>query len=254
MTSLMTATIALACLLAGAIGGMALRTVLPSTHLDDESTNVIKLAVGMMATLAALVLGLLISSANTEHNLIKSEYGQALASIVTLDRYLADYGPDTRESRVLLRHTMVGISQSIWPKDDFGPEEPPSADRKLAVEILSRQLLQLSPQSDGQKWYLSQALQIVGELRRIGWILNGQRVGSTLPALSLVILVSWTAAIFLSFGLFTRRNPTVFVSLLIAALAVASAILLILELDNPFSGFIQIPSGGAHAILDVLGK
>ena len=254
MTSLMTATIALACLLAGAIGGMALRTVLPSTHLDDESTNVIKLAVGMMATLAALVLGLLISSANTEHNLVESEYRQTLANVATLDRYLADYGPDTREIRGLIRHSMVRQFQAIWPKHDLRPAEPISADRKLAVEVLARQLLKLSPQGDAQKWYLSQALQITSELRAIGWILSGQRIGSTLPTLSLVILVSWTSAIFLSFGLFTRPNPRVFVSLLIAALAVASAILLILELDNPFSGFIQIPSGGAHAILDVLGK
>jgi hypothetical protein len=115
MSSLATAAIVLACLLAGVLIGMALRARLPQHHLSQESTDVIKLATGLMATLAALVLGLLISSANADHNIVKSEFKQTLASTVLLDRYLAAYGPGTQEARALIRHVVVRTLQTRWP-------------------------------------------------------------------------------------------------------------------------------------------
>src|SRR5215472_309386 len=109
----------------GAIVGMALRRVLPKHHLSQDSLDVIKLATGLMATLAALVLGLLISSASTAHGTVKSEYVQSLASVVLLDRYLAAYGPEAEDARILMRHMIVRRAQARWPEDDFGPKEPP---------------------------------------------------------------------------------------------------------------------------------
>src|SRR5215467_12805709 len=86
---------------------MTLRAKLPAHHLSEDSIDVIKLATGLMATLAALVLSLLISSANTAHNTVASAVDQTIASAALLDRYLAAYGPDTGEVRELLRHAMV---------------------------------------------------------------------------------------------------------------------------------------------------
>jgi len=68
------------------------------------------------------------------------------------------------------------------------------------------------------------------------------------------VLVCWTTAIFVSFGLLTKRNPTIFVCLVIAAAAVAGAIFLILELDSPFRGLMQISSAPAHLALALLGQ
>jgi len=99
MSPLGTAAVVLACLVAGAFTGMRLRAKLPAHHLGQDSADVIKLATGLMATLAALVLGLLISSANTTHNTIESEYRHTLASVALLDHYLAAYVPDAQEAR-----------------------------------------------------------------------------------------------------------------------------------------------------------
>lgn len=233
---------------------MVLRAILPEHHLALESTDVIKLATGLMATLAALVLGLLISAANTAHMTVENEYRQAMADVVLTDRYLSDYGPETQEARMLLRRGLVQRFQALWPDDDFGSKEPPATPGKSVVEAVEAKVLQLSPKDAAQRWYLDESLQTVSTLAQIRWLLASQEIGPPLPVPFLIVLVSWSTAIFISFGLFTRPNGTVLVSLAISALAVSGAIFLILELGSPFTGLIQVSSTPAHAVLDLLGK
>jgi hypothetical protein len=254
MSTLAIAAIVLACLVAGALLGMALRSSLPEHHLVQDSTDVIKLATGLMATLAALVLGLLISSANTDHNTVKSEYKQALASVVLLDRYLAAYGQDTQESRALIRHVLVRAFQARWPGEDFGAKDPPPTASGSALVDLEQQILHLSPRDEAQKWFQSEALQLANEIAQGQLLLMNQEAGNNLPMPILIVLIAWSTAIFISFGLFVRPNPTVIVALSISALAVAGAIFLILELNSPFTGLIQVSSAPAHAVLALLGK
>ena len=115
MNPLSVAAVVLACLAAGALIGMALRASLPEHHLGADATDVIKLATGLMATLAALVLGLLIASANSARNTVDSEFNETLASAALLDRYLAAYGQDAQEARELLRHSLIRRFQARWP-------------------------------------------------------------------------------------------------------------------------------------------
>src|SRR5215469_842463 len=136
MNSLWIATIVVVCLVAGALLGTTLRAILPERHLSQESMDVIKLATGLMATLAALVLGLLISSANTARTSVISVVDQTVANAGLLDRYLAAYGPDSHDARELLRHIVVRRAQVRWPAEDFGPPEPPiPANRNDWVEL-----------------------------------------------------------------------------------------------------------------------
>src|SRR5215475_3632896 len=111
--SLVVAAIVFVCLMAGAAAGMWLRLVLPQHHLGSDTTDVIKLATGLMGTLAALVLSLLISSANSTHSAVKSEFQQGLADIVLLDRDLANYGRETGDIRVELRHVVARNLQAV---------------------------------------------------------------------------------------------------------------------------------------------
>src|ERR1700755_1969893 len=110
--------IAIACLLGGACLGMTVRRILPEHHLSRDSTDVIKLATGLMATLVALVLSLLVSSANSFHGTVDSEYKHALADVIQLNRYLAAYGSEARELSTLARHIVVQTFQQRWPDDD----------------------------------------------------------------------------------------------------------------------------------------
>jgi len=254
MSSLAIAAIVLACLVAGALLGMALRATLPEHHLSPDSTDVIKLATGLMATLAALVLGLLISSANADHNTVNSEYKQLLTEVVLLDRYLAAYGPETKDTREYVRHVLIGYLQLRWPGEDFGPKEPAPNIGGGELVDLERRILGLAPQNDIQKWFQSQALQLANEIAEGRFLIRNQQTGSNLPIPILIVLIAWSTAIFVSFGLFVKPNPTVIVALSISALAVAGAIFLILELNSPFTGLIQISSAAAHAVLALLGK
>jgi hypothetical protein len=236
MNPLWIAAIVIACLLAGALLGMTLRAKLPEHHLSQDSMDVIKLATGLMATLAALVLGLLISSANTAHNTVASAVDQTVAN----DRYLAAYGQDTREARELLRHAMVRRAQVRWPGEDFGPPEPPIPPNRNDLVELEQWVLHLVPRDEAQKWFQGQALQLANELAQARSLLITQLQANELPMPILIVLIVWTTAIFISFGMFVRMNSTVIIALSISALAVAAAILLILELNSPFSGLIHV--------------
>jgi len=242
------------CLMAGAVGGMWLRLALPQHHLGSDSADVIKLVTGLMGTLAALVLGLLISSANSAHIAVKNEFQQSLADIVLLDRYLADYGRETGEIRTQIRHVAARRLQAIWPSENFGPPETGGADIDRAIEGIEKQILALSPQTQAQNWFQARALATIATLAQVHWVLVAQRSGDALPTPMLVVLICWTTAIFVSFGLLTKRNFTIFVCLAIAAAAVAGAIFLILELDSPFTGLMYISSAPALLALALLGQ
>lgn len=254
MNSLWIAAMVVVCLIAGALLGTTLRAKLPERHLSQESLDVIKLATGLLATLAALVLGLLISSANTERSTVVRVVDETVASAGLLDRYLAAYGQDTQEARELLRQIVVRRAQVRWPAEDFGPPEPPIASNRNEWVELAERVLKLAPRDDAQKWLQNQALALANGLAVTQGLAISQLLGNELPMPLLFVLVVWTTAIFISFGIFVRMNLTVILALSISALAVAAAIFLILELNSPFTGLIHVSSASSHALLEVLGK
>jgi hypothetical protein len=232
MNSLWIAAIVIVCLLAGALLGATLRARIPEDHVSQDSMDVIKLATGLMATLAALVLGLLISSANSARNAVATAVDQSVASAALVDRYLAAYGPDTREARELLRHVVVRRAQARWPAENFGPPESPIPSNRNEWVELAQLVLHLAPQDDDQKWFKNQTLQLANELALSQRLVVSHLLGNDLPMPLLVILIVWTTAIFVSFGIFVRMNSTVIIALSISDLAVAAAIFLILELNR----------------------
>ena len=109
MSPLVTSLIVFGCIFGSMLLGMFLRRVLPEHHLSDESRDVMKLGTGMIATLAALVIGLLIASAKGSFDTINNGLIQTGSKIMLLDRTLANYGLETREARDLLRHTIASV-------------------------------------------------------------------------------------------------------------------------------------------------
>ena len=99
MSSITTSLIAFAFVFGGALLGTALRAVLPQHHVTSETKDVVKLGVGLVATTAALVLGLLISSAKGSFDTQNSELTDMSSRVVLLDRVLAHYGPDAQDAR-----------------------------------------------------------------------------------------------------------------------------------------------------------
>lgn len=222
--------------------------------MSDESKDVVKLGTGMIAMMAALVLGLLIASAKGNFDTMSSELRQIGSRVILLDRVMAHYGSETAEARELLRRSVASSIERIWPEDKIGIASAKAHAVRVDFEVIQDQLRQLSPRNDPQRWLQSRALQISSEIAETRWLLIEQIGQSSIPMPFLAILVFWLTIIFASFGLFSPRNATVITVLLICALSVAGALFLILELDIPFGGLIKVSSAPLRDALAHLGK
>jgi hypothetical protein len=239
--------------LAGAGIGIGLRRRLPEHHLSHDATDVMKLAMGLMATLVALTLGLLIQSANRFRSEIETEYRGILAGIVHLDEYLQAYGPETRDIREHVRPVALQSFHERWPNEDFGPIAPvPDAGPRRYTEI-QRRIVALQPTDAAQRWFQSQALQITNRIADLRWLVMSQQSAHAplIPVFALIFLASM--AIFGSFSLYVRPNATVTTVISLAALAIAGSTFLIVELNNPFQGLLHVSSEAARGVAQSLG-
>jgi len=246
--------IAFGCIFGGTLLGMFLRTMVPKDHVSDESRDGLKLGIGMLATLTALVLGLLISSAKGSFDRINNGLIDTGSQIILLDRVMAQYGPETKEVRHHLRRGVASAIEQIWPEERTGQTEAEFLDRRATFETVQDELLRLSPQNDAQRWLQSQALGVTRDITKTRWLLVEQKEHSSLPMPFLVMLVSWLVILFFSFGLLSRRNVTVIVIFLICALSSAGSLYLIQELDRPYGGLIKVSSASLRTALAYLGQ
>lgn len=243
--------IVLACVFGGALLGMALRLILPEHHLSAESKDVIKLGMGLTAMMSALVLALLTNSAKGSYDAQRNEVTQLSANIILLDRVLAHYGPETKEARALVKLSAAGMIDRIWPENRSGLAQ--LAPNTAVAEGFFDKIQELSPQNEVQRSLQAQALKTsidIGQAR----LLLLEQGGRSIPMPFLALLVFWLTIIFLSFGLFAPPNATVIVTLFLCALSVSGAIFLIMELDRPFGGLIQISSAPLRNAIAHLGQ
>ena len=254
MRSLIVFFITFGCIIGGMVLGMVLRAVLPDHHLSNDSKDVIKLGTGMIATLAALVLGLLIASAKGNFDTMNNGLVQAGSKIVLLDRIMAHYGPETKEMRDMLRQGVASTVDIIWANERAGNIDAKTFHSRAGFETLQDKLRQLSPQNNAQRWLHSQALQVSGEIAAVRWFLTEQKGHSSLPMPLIVLLVFWLVLIFFIFGMLSPRNETAIVVLLVCALSVAASLYMLLELDNPFGGLITVSADPLSNALMYLGQ
>jgi hypothetical protein len=250
MSSLEVRFITLAIVFGGALLGIGLRAVLPQSELSGESREVVKLGVGLIATMAALVLGLLIASAKSSFDTQNAELTEMSSKVILLDRILSHYGPDAKEARDVLRNSVVGALDSLSSKDASISSQFGSSS---SGEVLYDKVQGLSPKDDAQRAIQAQALNILVGLGQTRWLVAAQR-GNSVSVPMLVVLVAWLTIIFISFGLFAPRNVTVVVSLLVSALSVSGAIFLILEMYSPYAGLIHVSGAPLRAALAHLGQ
>jgi hypothetical protein len=228
-----------ACTFCGFLTGMLLQSVLPEHHVGSNSKDTIKLAVGIVATMSALVLGLITATVKSSFDGLSRTLGQTSAEILTLDRTLARYGPETKDVREDLRLIIGHRLAMTWPEDSAKTDLLDTIRATQVIEGLDEHIRHLSPQNDDQRWLKTRAQDQVERLLGERWLmLSG--ADTSVPAPFLGILVFWLTVTFLSWGLFAPRNGTVIAVLLVCALSVGCAIFLIIEMDAPFSGLIKV--------------
>jgi Protein of unknown function (DUF4239) len=241
MNSTLIALVSAGCIFLGALLGLFLQRLLPGHHLNKETQDVVKLSAGTIATLTALVLGLLVSSAKNSFDTMSNGIVQSSAKIILLDRALARYGPETKAAREQFKRHVAGVMEMVWPAEKTDMSTLTAFERATGLELFQDKLDKLAPQNDAQRHALAQAQQIVSELGQTRWFLIEQEQKG-LPFPLLVILVFWLTLLFVSFGLFAPSNATALTVLFLGACAISGAIFLVLELNQPLEGIIKVSS------------
>ncbi len=218
---------------------------------STDTKDTVKLATSLVATMSALVLGLLVSSAKNSYDTVRSEVIDLSSKVVFLDRLLIGYGPEAANSRVLAREWIEAATNRMWPKEPGqAPDLTPSGEAAKGVYL---SIQNLPAKDDVQRAVKTEATQVIVEIGKIRSLLAAQSVPS-ISKLMLAVLISWLVIIFFSFSMLAPTNAPAITSLIISALSVCGAIFLILELDHPFGGLMGISSEPMRNALAQLSK
>ena len=240
MNSTLIAVLVFVFVFGGALAGVAIRV--PAHHQDAETKDVVKLVMGLVATIAALVLSLLIASAHSSYDMQESEVQQLGAQLVQLDEVFAHYGPeDERRPRAAASHGRRPKLARLWPDAGAARAAMHAPQNYVPTEDLFDTVARLTPNSEAQRSAQARALQLMTTMGTTIRLLH-QQAGGSLSWPFFVVLVFWLVVLFAGFGLYARRNATVIAALFVGALTVAGAIFLILEMNRPYSGLMEISS------------
>jgi hypothetical protein len=239
MNPIWISVIVFVCVFGGALLGSLLGRTLPAHHLSLESKKMVNVAVGLIATLSALVLGLLVGSVHSSFDAKGDAVKRIASQLIVLDRVIKQYGPGAEAARVSLQKGVGGRFVTLLTKPDTQGKLSHVEHVSTEMDLVQVELLKLVPSNPSQDWNRNRALQIAGDMEQTRWLLV-ESFDSSVPTAFLVILVLWLTVIFVNFGLFAPKNATVFGALFLCALSVACAILLILEMDGAFDGPIQV--------------
>lgn len=253
MSSLAIACLMFGCVLASTLAAMAVARRLPEHHLGGESREVVKLGLGVLGTLTALVLGLLVAATKGTYDAQSGTVKELAAQLAVLDRVLARYGPETGEARARIRSLTEVVLEQVWPRGETPTIDFSGGPSRTAGEALYEAVAALEPKTDSQRLLKSRAQETIvgmGQLRQ-RLVVNSDR---SIPAPLLVVLGVWQATLFAGFGLLAPRNGTTITILVVCMLSVSGALFLVMELDRPFDGIVRVPDAPLRAVMSHLGE
>lgn len=231
--------------------GLLLHRVLLDDHRSSESKDVVRLVQAFIASIATLVLGLLIASANS-HYREQAEGASALAAdIMVLDGALAHTGPAAAASRTALRHLLrAAIDAHVLEaqSDTTAMIDPQHLDSFYNA------IASLQPANAAEHAAQQQALAIASRLVQARTTLLVRAVTDNLQWPFIAVLISWIALMFLAMGLFVRANTIIVLAIGAGALAVSGAIFMILELQNAHAGLLRISDAPLRFALEQLSQ
>jgi len=233
--------LAFALALVGIFLGSVMQRILPERYLSSDSKKAVKLSMGVLATLAALVLGLLVASAKSTYDARESEINQLTAYVILLDNLLATYGGEAQAARTTLRRAIPPVVERIWREGQSERFQAGPFKAAPEGEAFYQQVQDLQPTNDIQRGLQTRIVQVTNDLMQARFLLFSH-LGSSIPGPFLAVLLLWLIILFAGFSLMAPANATTLASLVICALSVSGAIFLILELAQPFSGIMVIQS------------
>ena len=250
MNSIQISSIIFAFAFGSALLGIFLRGRLPEGHISGDSLSAVKLNMGTVATMLALVLGLLVASGKGQFDSQTNELTQLSVNILLLDRVLGQYGSEANEARVALRECTRAALDQLSSRNRPGSAK---LDPTLVGGIrIYEGIERLVPQTDARRSLQSRALNMAFNLGQSRWLMF-QREANPLPIPLLAALAFWLAVVFVSYGVVTPPNATTIVSVFVAALSIACAVFLVLEMYSPETGVITVSTAPLRSALAHLG-
>ena len=249
MTSGWIFLISVVALTAGVAFGMMLRDRLPKQHLDGAK-EVVRLGAGFLATLSAVLISLMITSAKSSYDTQDGHFRTLAAYLVETDQLLVQYGPETLQIRILMRQAVPAAIDRIWREKRAGAQD--SAFTSALAEQIGGAIATLSPANDAQR-ALKRRIEAASDAiarTRLLMFADGE---AAIPMPLLLILIFWLAVVFASYSLFAEPGRIVLAALLVFALSIWSALFLVADLSQPFLGLMQIPKEHLRHMLAPLG-
>jgi hypothetical protein len=253
MMPVLVALVSFACLFLGALTGMFLQNFLPKHHLTPESKDIVKLGAALIATMAALVLGLLVSSAKSSFDSVNTGLTQSGAKFIVLDSALRHYGPEADGARVELRNALSSVIGLLWPEERSSPKLTDKEEAASGLERVFDKIRALKPTTDEQRLAEAHASQTCYDIVQERWALIEQQQVS-LPTPFLIVLLLWLTALNLIYGIFAPRNLTVIMVFAVCALSVSGAVFLIFEMSHPLEGVIKASSAPYRKALEYMAR
>lgn len=256
MSAAIVSLIVFVAVMTGVFVGAALQTVLPKHHLNDDSKDMVKIGAGFIATLAAMVLGLLVASATASFNAKYDEVERSAAQIILLDRNLRQYGDEATPVRLLLRDALLAKAKITWVENEAEAAARGTTLRlppQLGIERIRTRIAALAPGNEEQRSLRTASMTLVDDLMQTRWLLIEQSTAAVSAPL-LVVMTLWLAIIAGCLALYSPRNGTVLAVSVLCALSVSGAIFLIVEMYDPFSGLMKISDAPIRNAIDYLNR
>src|SRR5262245_59073462 len=253
MRSLAIACVMFGCVLVSTLAAMMIARRLPEHHLSNETRDVVKLGLGVIGTLTALVLGLLVAATKGTYDAQSGTLKELAAQFAVVDRVLARYGPEAEEARNRLRALTQAALDQVWSHDVAATINFSGGQSRQPAEAFFDAVTALEARTDSQRLLKSRAQELtlgLGQLRQ-RLVVNSER---TIPAPLLLMLGLWQMVLFAGFGLLAPRNSTTIAVLVVCMLSVSGAVFLVLELDWPFEGMVRVSDAPLRSVISHLGE
>ena len=235
---------------ASALVGFGVRLLLPATYVA-ESSGMIGSLVGLVATLLALVLGLLIWTSHGVFTAQQSQLELIAHSIARLHFKLKAYGAEATSADALLYQQALRARARFWAEDARGRDDVPYADVPAGGMAMRVALTSLRPTSDEQRQHLAAAKELCNTVFETQLTMLRSLV-NPVPSLLLNVVLSWSCILFFSYGLLSVINALTAIMAALGAAAVGSAAFLILELSDPYSGLFRMSPAGFDRLTQLI--
>jgi hypothetical protein len=249
MGEVLVGVVIFACLAGAALASLLIYPRFPEHHRQDDTSAVVRLSANLFVVMSSLVLGLMINSAKNTFETIDHNVHNFATQLIILDRSLRQYGPDTADARATLTAYLQRLVDATSPT-----QRTPAVANRLSELLLNKvgdQLADLTPPEAKRAAALQAATQQLQKVIEQRWVLVGQSDG-IIPVPLILLLVAWLMLIFASFGFRAPRNATIVGTFIVSSALAAAALYLILDMDTPFTGPIQISTAPLQRALTEL--